>query len=61
MKRPTLFHVLFATAFSVVLICSALARQGTKMDPNAQTMTTPGLPRHQFNVYRWGFSHEPLG
>jgi hypothetical protein len=32
MKRPILFHVLFATAFSVVLICSALARQGTKMD-----------------------------
>ena len=45
MKRPTLFHLLFATAFSVVLICSALARQGTKMDPNAKTMTIEGAVR----------------
>jgi hypothetical protein len=45
MKRPTLFHVLFVTVFSVVLICSALARQGTKMDPNAKTMTIEGAVR----------------
>jgi hypothetical protein len=45
MKRPTLLHVFFATAFSVVLICSVLARQGTKMDPNAKTMTIEGLVR----------------
>ena len=45
MKRPTLFHVLFATAFSVALICSALARQGTQMDPNAKTMTIEGAVR----------------
>ena len=37
MKRSTLFHVLFAAAFSVVLICPALARQGTKMAPDAKT------------------------
>jgi hypothetical protein len=45
MKRPTLFHVLFASALSVVLICLALARQGTKMDPNAKTMTIEGAVR----------------
>ena len=45
MKRHTWFHVLFATALSVVLIYSALARQGTKMDPNAKTMTIEGLVR----------------
>jgi len=42
MKRSTLFHVLFATAFSVVFICPALARQGTKMAPDAKTMTIEG-------------------
>lgn len=41
-KRPTLFHVLSATAFSVVLICPALAPQGTKMAPDAKTMTIEG-------------------
>jgi hypothetical protein len=45
MKRSTLFHVLVATAFSVLLICAALARQGTKMDPDAKTMTIKGAVR----------------
>jgi hypothetical protein len=45
MKRPTLFHVFFATVFSVLLICSALARQGTKMDPNAKSITIEGAVR----------------
>jgi hypothetical protein len=45
MRRSTSFHVLFATALSVVLICSALARQGTKMDPDAKTMTIEGAVR----------------
>ena len=45
MKRPTLLHMLVATALSVALICSALARQGTKMDPDAKTITIEGLVR----------------
>ena len=45
MKRSTLFHVLSATAFSVVLICPALAPQGTKMAPDAKTMTIEGAVR----------------
>ena len=45
MKCTTLFHVPFATALSVMLICSAYARQGTKMDPNAKTMTIEGAVR----------------
>jgi hypothetical protein len=45
MKRSTLFHALVATAFSVLLICPALARQGTKMDPNAKPMTIEGAVR----------------
>jgi len=45
MKRSTLFHVLVATAFSVLLICAALARQGTKMDPDAKTMMIEGAVR----------------
>ena len=45
MKRATLFHAVFATALSVVLICPALAHQGTKMDPNAKTMTIEGAVR----------------
>jgi len=45
MKRSTLFHVLVATAFSVLLICAALARQGTKMAPDAKTMTIEGAVR----------------
>ena len=45
MKRSTLFRVLFATIFSMMLICLALAHQGTKMDPNAKTMTIEGAVR----------------
>jgi hypothetical protein len=45
MMRFSLFHVLFATAFSAVLICPALARQGTKMAPDAKTMTIEGAVR----------------
>jgi len=45
MKRAALFPVLFATLLSVVLICPTLARQGTKMDPNAKTMTIEGAVR----------------
>src|SRR5271166_476477 len=45
MKRSTLFHVLVATAFSVLLMCPALARQGTKMDPDAKAMTIEGAVR----------------
>jgi hypothetical protein len=42
MKRSSLFHVLVATAFSVLVICLALARQGTKMAPDAKTTTIEG-------------------
>src|SRR5262249_31572826 len=45
MKRITLFNMFLAAAFSVALICSALARQGTKMDPNAKTLTIEGAVR----------------
>jgi hypothetical protein len=45
MKRSTLFHAVFATAVTVSLICPVLARQGTKMDPNAKTMTIEGAVR----------------
>ena len=45
MKRSTLFRIFFATAFSVMLICSVLAHQGTKMDPNAKTITIEGAVR----------------
>jgi hypothetical protein len=45
MKRSTLFHVLFVAALSVLLICPALARQGTKMSPDAKTMTIEGAVR----------------
>jgi hypothetical protein len=45
MKRSTLFLVLFATALSAVLIYPALARQGTKMVPNAKAMTIEGVVR----------------
>jgi hypothetical protein len=44
-KRPTLFQVLSATAFTVVLICPALAPQGTKMAPDAKTITIVGAVR----------------
>ena len=45
MKRSTLFRALFATAVIASLICPVLARQGTKMDPNAKTMTIEGAVR----------------
>jgi len=45
MKRPALLHVLFATLLSVVLISPALARQGTRMDPDAKTITIEGAVR----------------
>jgi hypothetical protein len=45
MKRSTLSHVLVGTAFSVLLICPALARQGTRMDPDAKPVTIEGVVR----------------
>jgi hypothetical protein len=45
MNRPTLFHALLATALSALLICPALTGQGTKMDPNAKTITIEGAVR----------------
>jgi hypothetical protein len=45
MKRATFLPVLFATALSAVLIGSVVAHQGTKMDPNAKTMTIEGAIR----------------
>ncbi len=45
MKRGTLSALILATALSMFLICPALARQGTKMDPNAKTMTIEGAVR----------------
>jgi hypothetical protein len=48
-KLPSLFHTPFhafsAAAVAVMLMCPALARQGTKMDPNAKTMTIEGAVR----------------
>jgi hypothetical protein len=44
MKR-SLLSALVATFFSVLLICPALARQGTKMAPDAKTMTIEGAVR----------------
>jgi hypothetical protein len=45
MNRPTLFHALLVTALSLLLICPAHTRQGTKMDPNAKTITIEGAVR----------------
>jgi hypothetical protein len=45
MKRSTLFQVLAATTFSALLICPTLAQQGTKMAPDAKTMTIEGAVR----------------
>jgi len=45
MKRSTLFHAVFATAIGVSLLGPVLAGQGTKMDPNAKTMTIEGAVR----------------
>ena len=44
MKR-SLLSALVATFFSVLLIYPALARQGTKMAPDAKTMTIEGAVR----------------
>jgi hypothetical protein len=44
MKR-SLLSTLVATFFSVLLIYPALARQGTKMAPDAKTMTIEGAVR----------------
>jgi hypothetical protein len=45
MKHSNLFHIVAATVFSVLLICPALARQGTKMAPDAKPMTIEGAVR----------------
>ncbi len=45
MNRASLSRFAFATALSVLLVCPAVARQGTKMDPNAKTMTIEGAVR----------------
>ena len=45
MKRSTLFQVLAAMASSALLICAALARQGTKMAPDAKTLMIEGAVR----------------
>ena len=45
MKRPTLYRALSTTALALMLMCPALARQGTKMDPNAKTTTIEGAVR----------------
>jgi hypothetical protein len=45
MKRSTLFHAVFVTAISASLLGPVLARKGTKMDPNAKTMTIEGAVR----------------
>ena len=45
MKRSALFHVLVAMSFSALLIGAALARQGTKMAPDAKTVTIEGAVR----------------
>lgn len=45
MQRFTLFQAVFVTALTALLMWPAAARQGTKMDPNAKTMTIEGLVR----------------
>ncbi len=40
--RFTVFQAFFLTALPVVLLWPAFAGQGTKMDPNAKTMTIEG-------------------
>jgi hypothetical protein len=45
MNTRTLFNFLFVAALSVLLLSPALARQGTKMDPNAKTITIEGAVR----------------
>ena len=45
MRRFALFQTIFATLLLVFLMWPALAQQGTKMDPNAKTMTIEGAVR----------------
>jgi DNA/RNA endonuclease YhcR with UshA esterase domain len=45
MKCSMLFHAVVATAISVSLLGPVFAFQGTKMDPNAKTMTIEGIVR----------------
>jgi hypothetical protein len=45
MTYSTLFHAVFATVIGLSLLGPAPARQGTKMDPNAKTMTIEGIVR----------------
>src|SRR5438874_5685470 len=45
MRCTTLFHAVFATAISISLLGPVLAGQGTKVDPNAKTMTIEGAVR----------------
>jgi hypothetical protein len=45
MKCSILFRAVLVTAFGVSLLSPVLARQGTKMDPNAKTMTIEGAVR----------------
>jgi hypothetical protein len=45
MKCSTLFRAVFVTAISASLLGPVLAGQGTKMDPNAKTMTIEGAVR----------------
>lgn len=45
MTRSTLTIVVFSAGLTGLLILPALARQGTKMDPNAKSMTIEGAVR----------------
>jgi hypothetical protein len=45
MKRSILFYAFVVAAVAVLLIGTALARQGTKMDPNAKSVTIEGAVR----------------
>jgi hypothetical protein len=45
MNHPNLFRALLVAALSLLLICPAHTRQGTKMDPNAKTITIEGAVR----------------
>src|SRR5512135_3044322 len=45
MKRIPFFQAFLVTALAVLLMWPAFARQGTKMDPNAKTMTIEGAVR----------------
>jgi hypothetical protein len=45
MNSHALFRGLFVTVLALLLICQAQTRQGTKMDPNAKTLTIEGAVR----------------